>query len=91
MATALLILGVLAHAVGYFWLVVLAYREAPAAGRAALFVWPIGFLIVFIRWDATIAKPFFLALAGAGLWYLGMRLQPEPPPEKAPAEFHLPQ
>lgn len=60
-----------------------------------MFVWPIGFLIVFIRWDADVAKPFFIALAGILLYWAGTALEPAPPPPPShladPAPYALPQ
>jgi len=81
-ATALLVLGitgVLVHAVGYFWLVVLAYREAPGAGRTALFVWPLGFLVPLMRWDEVVLKAFLLAVVGLGAAWAGFHFMPEEP------------
>lgn len=81
MAVALIVAGVLAHAAGYFWLVVLAYRETPTAGRIALFVWPLAFMVMLLRRDATAVKAFVLAAAGLAMAWGGSALLPDAPPE----------
>lgn len=88
----LAITGAVVHAVGYFWLIVLAYREAPGAGRVALFVWPLGFLVPLMRWDEIVLKAFVLAVIGLGAAWAGFHFMPEEPSTK-PAEYQqlLPQ
>lgn len=87
---ALFVIGLIVHGAGYFWLVVLAYREAPGAGRVALFVWPLAFLVPLMRWDEVVLKALLLAGIGLGMAWGGYHLLwKDSPAEDAAPEFRL--
>ena len=82
MALFLIIAGTAVHLAGYTWLVFIAYAEAPKAGRVAIFIWPLAFLVPLIRWDATVVKALVLATAGLAMAWGGNRLLPPDPPQR---------
>lgn len=86
----LFITGLFVHIAGYFWLVVLAYREAPGAGRVALFVWPLAFLVPFLRWDEVVLKALLLAGIGLAMAWTGYHFMwKDSPAEQAAPEFRF--
>lgn len=93
MALALFIAGIIIHAVGYIWLVFLAYQEAPKAGRLAIWIWPLGMLVPLLRWDEVVMKALVIALIGLAMAWGGNRLMPAPAPTPQAdpmKEFSLP-
>jgi hypothetical protein len=70
----LAIAGVGAGLVGWFWLVVLLFRESRMMGYAAMFCVPIlALLPVFTSWEEA-KKPFFILLGGSAMAGLGALL-----------------